>query len=64
MRRGLLSAALLLLLCACTAVQPEGMPPPEETSSSGVYTDWSKLEEREPTASGGGSRSPSLDQSV
>ena len=58
MRRGLFSVVLILLLCACTANQPEQTTesPSVEEPSSGVYTDWSKLGERKPLLEVIGSR--------
>lgn len=64
MRRGALAVFLLLLLCACTVNQPEQTTepppveelPPVEEPNSGVYTDWSKLGEREPLPEVVGSR--------
>lgn len=71
-RRMLFAAALCLLLCACAPVEtppveqaPPGPPPseavtaPEEAPEQGgltVYTDWSKLEARQPPPEPIGSR--------
>lgn len=60
MRRGLILAfALCLLLSACGGAEQapsEQAPPSAEESSSGVYTDWSQLEERELPPEAVGSR--------
>lgn len=66
MRRVLFPLLLCLLLCACGAAQrsesenlpeeqPEGLPSVEETGPA-VYTDWSKLGERDPLPEVVGSR--------
>ena len=62
MKRLLIPVLLCLTLCACMAKpsQPAAAPPaepsPAEESSSGVYTDWSKLGERESLPEAVGSR--------
>ena len=64
MSRAVLSALLFLLLCACTVEPPEGteksqtdgVPSPIDNNPVSVYTDWSKLDDRDPPPRPIGSR--------